>query len=110
MRKKLLLASILAATLGTAVAWWLYPRLAAEEYATFERPDGKFRVVVLRVPQWLGTLPGQASDAPGIVRLYDEAGRLLNETRVDMVQLVDQVTWEENRVHIKLVADWKLPE
>ena len=55
-------------------------------------------------------MPGQAGDAPGVVRLYDRQGRLLHETRVDMVQRVQKVEWTEKAVGIKLVADWSLPD
>jgi hypothetical protein len=41
---------------------------------------------------------------------YDRSGRLLQETRVDMVQVVDGVDWQDRRAVIKLVADWPLPD
>jgi hypothetical protein len=55
-------------------------------------------------------MPGQASDAPGRVQLYDRHGKLLRETKVEMVQLVDHVDWTEKKVRIKLVAEWDLPD
>jgi hypothetical protein len=80
------------------------------EYRTFASPDGRFKVVVYRSRQWLGAMPGQAGDAPGSVCLYETAnGKLLERKRVEMIQLVDQVTWPVTNVDIKLIADWKLP-
>ena len=35
-------------------------------------------------------MPGQASDAPGIVRLLDERGAVKQTTRVNMVQDVSE--------------------
>ncbi len=64
----------------------------------------------MRKPQWPALMPGQAGDAQGMVRLYDRHGRLLQETQVDMVQLVDQVDWTESMVRIKLIAEWPLPD
>jgi hypothetical protein len=82
---------------------------AMEEYRSFPSPDGRFRIVVLRAPL-TAAMPGQAGDAPGAVRLYDSSGKLLHETKVEMVQLVDQVDWQPGRVAVKLVADWDLPQ
>lgn len=80
-------------------------------YATFMRPDGRYRLVVVAQPGlWRAVLPGQAGDAPGVLRLYDRDGRLLQETKVDMVQLVERVEWEDRRVRVKLIADWALPD
>ena len=82
-----------------------------QEIASFERPDHHYKVVVLRRSAgWPAMMPGQSGDAPGFVRLYDRSGRLLQETRVDMVQLVDGVDWQDRRVVIKLVAEWPLPD
>jgi hypothetical protein len=81
-----------------------------EEYRSFPSPDGRFRVVVFRVETQTAMMPGQAGDAPGVVRLYDRKGKLLHETTVAMVQLVDHVDWQPGRVTIKLIADWKLPD
>jgi len=55
-------------------------------------------------------MPGQASDAPGVVRLYDGHGNVLRQEKVEMVQLVDQVTWEGDSVFVTSVAAWPLPE
>lgn len=90
--------------------WGLFSM--SNEYATFTRPDGKYRVVVSRrsgLPS-LRLGMGSGGDAPGVVRLYDQGGKMLQETKVDMVQLVENVEWEPNNVHIKLVADWALPD
>lgn len=81
-----------------------------QEYATFTRPDGDYRVVVVRISTWRAFMPGQAGDAPGVIRLYNRHGTLLHETKVEMVQLVDQVEWGEKKVRIKLVAEWDLPD
>ena len=81
--------------------WQVVPR--ATEYAAFPSPDGRFRVVVLRTPGWPGLMPGQAGDAPGKVRLYTSEGKLLRETDVPMVQLVDRVEWSDTSVYIKRV-------
>ena len=91
------------------MGWMITPRIMTKEYASFTRSDGNYRVVVLRIPVWPALMPGQASDAPGLVQLYNRQGELIHETKVEMVQLVDHVEWTEKRVRIKLVAEWDLP-
>lgn len=81
-----------------------------EEYRSFPSPDGRFRIVVLRTGTQTATMPGQAGDSPGVVRLYDRNDKLLQEISIEMVQLVDHVDWQSDRVTIKLIADWKLPD
>ncbi len=104
-------AGLAIATALTLLAVWVIGprRILTDEYASFTSPDGNYRIVVLREPVWPAVLPGQASDAPGVVRLYDRAGTVLRETRVAMVQLVEHVEWTEGHVRIKLIAEWDLP-
>ncbi len=106
---RLVVALVGAVVLVSLVVWLAVVRMRATEYASFPSPDGRYRVVVLRTPAWPSVTPGQAGDAPGKVRLYDREGKLLREADVPMVQLVDRVEWTDTLVHIKLVADWKLP-
>ena len=111
LRKVQLVAAVATLILLILMVWWIVsPRIMAEEYASFTRSDGNYRVVVLRIPVWPALMPGQAGDAPGVVRLYNRHGKLLRETKVEMVQLVDHVDWAEKRVQIKLVAEWELPD
>lgn len=80
-------------------------------YRTFISPDKRFQIEVYRSRQWCGTMPGQSGDAPGTVCLYERAtGKLLEKTRVGMVQIVEQVTWSATNVDVKFVADWNLKE
>lgn len=84
-------------------------RTQAQERIGYNSPDGRFRIVVYVLPKLFG-FPGQGSDAPGFVRLYEKAtGKILAEKDVEMVQLVDEVTWSGTNVSIKLFTDWKLP-
>jgi hypothetical protein len=99
-----------AICLIAAISWGIAPLILSKEYASFARSDGNYKVVVMRVPVWPALMPGQGGDAPGVVRLYDRQGKLLHETKVEMVQLVDHVEWTEKKVRIKLVAEWELPD
>ena len=79
-------------------------------YRTFISPDKRFQIEVYRPRQWCGMMPGQSGDAPGTVCLYERAtGKLLEKARVEMVQIVEQVTWSATNVDVKFVVDWNLP-
>ena len=85
------------------------PWFSEQEYRSFPSPDGKYRVVVYRQSTFPSLMPGQSGDAPGKVKLRDRHDKVLQEARVEMVQLVDRVDWEPRKVVVKLVADWDLP-
>lgn len=106
--KRLLLVMACLVLAAGGYAWWIHTRL--ELYETLESPDHRFKLVVYRKPIWPSAMPGQASDAPGIVRLYDGSGRLLNEAPVEMVQLVEDVKWNSDNVDVPLVFNFKLPK
>ncbi|MCC3412064.1 MULTISPECIES: ankyrin repeat domain-containing protein [unclassified Microcoleus] len=72
-------------------------------------PDGKYSIAILRYPM-LFSMPGGGSDAPCDVFLLDAAGKELNSTSVDMVQLVS-VSWQGDRVRIgDMLDEWELPK
>jgi hypothetical protein len=109
MTRRALAAALAIAAMTAAIS---APRLCADEmsvYRTFTSPDGAFSVVVLRKPQAL-SLPGQSADAPGLVALRDATGRTIAEKPVDIISVVDEVTWSQHSVHVKFVDDWRLPE
>jgi hypothetical protein len=67
-------------------------------------------MVVYRIPTAMA-MPGQAGDAPGFVRLYDQRnGHILQQKDVEMVQMIDQFEWSSTNLYIKLFADWRLPK
>jgi hypothetical protein len=84
--------------------------LGEQEYRSFPSPDGRFHIVVFRERSLSAMMPGQSGDSPGAVKLVDRNGKVLQMTKVDMVQLVDRVNWTQGQVAIKLVADWDLPQ
>ena len=98
--------ALIVAALLIAAVMYLNPR--PELYRSMSSPNGQYRVVVYRYPQRLSVMPGQGSDAPGIVRLFDSSGRKLNETRVEMVSIADHVEWFPNDVIVPELLDWEL--
>jgi hypothetical protein len=84
-------------------------RPRGHEHRRYESPDGRFQIAVFRVPTLLA-MPGGGSDAPGRFYLLEtHTGRVLGEQAVEMVQLVDQVTWSATNVQVGILADWSLP-
>ncbi len=109
--KRLLLLAGLVGTLPLA-AWMslqFYLKASAEEYHSEHSPDGRFSMVVYRIPM-LWAMPGSASDAPGFIRLLDSTGHTLQQADVDMVQNVGPIEWSSNRVHVDFVGEWPLPQ
>lgn len=103
-----ILGLLIVALALLATAWAVRPQ--TELHATFTRADGHYRVEVWRKKSLLPMLPGQAGDAAGAVKLIDAKGKLLQETTVPMVQMVDKVEWGNRQVSIKLIAEWTLPD
>jgi hypothetical protein len=105
--RNLLLAISCVVAIAIGYLYWKSTRL--ERYEAIWSPDTRFQIVVFRKPIWPSAMPGQSSDAPGIVRLYDRSGHLLNEASIGMVQQVNDIQWSGDRVMVPLVFDWKLP-
>ncbi len=88
----------------------LLGRPKGEEYRRYSSPDGRFQIVVFRIPTAFA-MPGQSSDAPGYFQLLDtQTGRVLREQEVEMVQLVDRIEWSATNVMVRLLAVRSLPE
>ena len=107
LRRSIIICGVLVALFVAAHYW---RRATAEVYHTFPSPDGRFKVVVYRIPSVVAA-PGDSGGARGYVRLYDsQTARVLAQKDVEMVQLIDQMDWSSTNVDIKLFADWKLPK
>lgn len=106
------IAVLAVVVISVLVAFGLraWRRSGAEKYRTFASPDGRFQIVVYRIPSSVA-MPGQSSDAPGYFQLRDtRTGRVLQERSVEMVQLVDLIEWSPTNVDVRLLADWSLPQ
>lgn len=101
---------IVVAVVAMVTAFVIWQRMHLEQYRVIDSPDSRFRVIVYRRQIWPSTMPGQGSDAPGIVRLYDHSGHLLQQADIPMVQQINDLQWSQGRVSVPLVFDWKLPD
>ncbi len=109
-RRRLFVSTIVILGLITACVLAFWPQFGMEQYTSYTRPDGRYQVVVMRKKTLFSVMLGQASDSPGVVRLYNQRGELLQETDIEMVQLVESVQWEQKHLSIKLIAEWDLPD
>lgn len=101
---RFMINSISVFALGSIV-WYGSYRLSATESFHQDSPDGRFRVVVYRLPNYSMT-PGSGGDAPAIVKLFDSGGHLLEQSDLFMIQLAE-VQWSKDSVTINDIY-WKL--
>ncbi len=108
-RKPLRLKVILIA-FGLFIAAMLAGTYFASEpeiHAEWHSPDAKHTLTVYRT-QRLFSMPGQGSDAPGMVMLRNAEGKLLNRQKIGMVQLASEPEWSTQTVRMKLILEWQL--
>jgi MFS family permease len=101
---RFLITSITVFAVG-GIAWYGNYRLSATEAFHENSPDGRFQIVVYRLPNYSMT-PGGYSDAPAVIKLFDSSGHLLEQSDLPMLQLAE-VEWSENSVVIGNIH-WKL--
>jgi hypothetical protein len=105
---KLKLLSFLCFGVIASIVIAFFGKNEKELYTTYESPSGDFIIEVYRQIE-RGVFPGQSGDSPGFVVLKDTKGKILNRSDVEMVQLVYEPDWSEDRVRVKLLFDWELP-
>jgi hypothetical protein len=103
-------AGVAVLVIALVVTCFVLRSLQMTEYETLPSPDARFKIVIYRRPLLLGVMPGQAGDAPGLVRLYDREGKLLHESKIGMVQEGGDIRWEKDEVYLPAQFRWKLPQ
>jgi len=91
-----------------AALWGVFHQPAPVMNAEYPSPDGAYRVVVYKIRQ-RAAMPGQGSDAGGLVQLVDRNGNVLQETPVTLLREVRPPEWQPKSVRIPLIAEWPLP-
>lgn len=81
--------------------------ILGNEYTRYTSPDKRYTIVVYRLPMLIA-FPGQASDAPGIIVLYNAWHLPIRVTDLDMLQMLSPPEWNENEVYMPLIFTWKL--
>lgn len=106
------LAGLFIVTVALAVYLLGYSDFGLSEIMVHKDPARRYRVLVLR-RFWWGMIPmgpGQGSDAPGVARLVDSQGNILQEVEVPMVQLAYDVEWSVSQVRLRgMLVEWPLP-
>lgn len=102
----LFLISVVVGLIGLATNKQIQKACCLSSYKTFNSPHSGHRVEVFKLYTPFSMMPGSTGDSPGYVRLFSPTGDLLNEERIEMVQLVETVEWSSNQMSIKFIADW----
>lgn len=105
----LFVSGLLALALGVYLLG--YSELGLEKSHVDVGPNEDYRIVVLRRYWWgmVPMAPGQGSDAPGVARLVNKQGEVLEEVELPMIQEAYEVEWRAGSVTIGILADWELP-
>jgi hypothetical protein len=90
---------ILTILLSLVSFWYAtgHHNLLASEYKIYSSPDGKYTLVVYRIPLLIA-MPGGGSDASGYVRIYDAKGKVLCDQEVSLVRDIKNPEWRDRRV------------
>ena len=91
-----LLAAILF--FGGCILGYTTYRYSAKEAWRNKSPDGRFYVVIYRLPNFSMT-PGSGSDGAAIGQLFDASGRLLHQGDIEMLMMAD-VDWTDEEVMV----------
>lgn len=79
-------------------------------YKSYRSPDGRFTIEVTIEESKLDEFPGMSGDQQGHVKLIDSTGSVLEKKHVEMVNIVEEPRWNKNKVDVKFVAEWELPD
>lgn len=105
-KKKILLLLMILTALLVMV---LLVQKPVSQVKRFQSPFTNHYLILYRYNSILPIVPGSSSDLSGFICLYDGNGDLLKKKDVEMLQLVNDVKWTNEKVLIKFVADWSLP-
>ena len=106
-RKRLLLSLLLLSALAATVSLFRLEVYHSERMS----PDGRYRAVAHK--RWVfglfAVMPGQGSDAPGSITLYNaHTNANLGRRPVEMVSFINDIRWRKDQARIPAVASWQL--
>lgn len=80
-----------------------------EIYMRESSPDGRYEIVVCRFPQRGAMMPGQSSDAPGVIQLRRrDTDAVVYSTPIEAVAAMPLITWNGDTVSLPTFVDWPL--
>ena len=89
--------------------WQLGQRL--DPVGNYERPDQHYRLELLRKHSaWSHGTPLHPTEMPGVARLVDRSGKVLQERPVDLMKMNGMPEWRDRRVVLQPEVDWSLPD
>src|SRR5262245_973658 len=104
---------VVAALVGAiALGWFVWPAAnpPCEFVSRSISPDGRFEIVLCRLPSTGVAMPGQGDDVSGIARLYNRrVGLVLAGARAELLSGYPGARWYEDSVDLIGIAHWDLP-
>ena len=100
MKRKILVLALLAVGFSLILCvMWMFQEATIR---ASNSPDGKYSLVILkRKLDFLPVMPGQGSDVKCFVELrWREDGKIILRKDVDMLQNVEYIQWDADRVWI----------
>ena len=93
-----------------AFMWQVGQRL--DRVGEFQRPDKHYTLVLLRKHSaWSHGTPAVVTEMPGVARLVDGSGKVLQERSIDLMKLrAGRPQWPDRRVVFPPLVDWSLPD
>lgn len=103
------LAVLVSLLLIWGFMWKLGQRL--DLVGSYERPDHQYQLVLLRKHSvWSHGTPERITEMPGVARLVDRTGKVLEERSVDLMKTNGKPEWRDHRVVLAPQVDWSLPD
>lgn len=105
--------AILALVVAFLLVWgyWRLIVSSLELLETYERPDHRYAVQLLRVRTHGRVVrPVVPGDSDGVLRLVDAQGHIFKESSIDLLRCSCRVAWRDRRVAVDDLVDWRLPD
>ena len=103
--KKTIGIAILTTVTAIATALWFMETPHTEIIS----PNGKYHAIVSKRLLFglLPAFPGQGSDSPGSITIYEiTTGKNMGRRKLEMVLMAHDLEWSDNGAKIKSVAYW----
>lgn len=103
-------AGIHGLTLLTSGLIWavIYLSIAQVEYTRLADPAGEYEAVVTysKIHHFMPGMPGQGSDRPGTISVYDRKGNFYGSGSLNFIRDGYEIEWTENGASLPFVGEW----
>ncbi|MEL6334048.1 MAG: hypothetical protein AAFQ76_15820 [Cyanobacteria bacterium J06626_26] len=103
-------AGIHGLTLMTSGLIWavIYLSIAQVEYTRLADPAGEYEAIVTysKIHHFMPGMPGQGSDRPGTISVYDRKGNFYGSGSLNFIRDGYEIEWTENGASLPFVGEW----